>query len=216
MVATRETSLFWFRSVLRGRSRACRAMRWGRCRHRVQILLLAAWLCLLDRTRAARVFAFANAPGPLPMSGGGPWLVRQYHTRPPIPARLTIGAKRNGCRVRAAGEGTDRGGRWRHHSPRGDGSRGTQGGRGSVKRRGASLPVEHGRARHAEKSSRGSTALALQWAGTAEEIIAICDSTNGRRFLRHPHLGLNFFPQSCSVCARMHSRAQRTRRMRYQ
>ena len=65
-----------------------------------------------------------------------------------------------------------------------------------MKRRGASLPVEHGRARHAEKSRRGSTALALQWAGTAEEIIAICDSTNGRRFLRHPHLGLIFFPKA--------------------
>ena len=174
-------------------------MRWGRRRHGLQFLLLAARLCLLDRTRAARAFAFANTPGPLPMSGGGPWLVRPYHTRV-SPARLTIGAQRDGYRVRAAGEGTDRGGRWRHHSPRGDGSRGNQGG---------------GRARHAEKPRRGSTAMALQWAGTAEEIIAICDSTDGRRFLRHPHLGLNFFPQSCSVCARMHSRAQRTRRMRY-
>ena len=70
-----------------------------------------------------------------------------------------------------------------------------------MKRRGASLPVEHGRARRAEKSRRGSTALALQWAGTAEEIIAICDSTNGRRFLRHPHLGLIFFPDAPACAA---------------
>ena len=49
--------------------------------------------------------------------------------------------------------------------------------------------------------------MALQWAGTAEEIIAICDSTDGRRFLRHPHLGL-IFPEAAPFvrgCTRVRS-----------